>query len=391
MPNNIEITAFIPLDKLYFDPQNPRLPASLAGIKSDETIIEYLLRDEGLIDLLSSIAQTGYAKAEPLLVVPKDDNGNYIVVEGNRRLAALKLLSNPKLASVRKKAVIDIVSNANHIPTVIPVIKYDERDQIIDYLGYRHITGVKEWDSMAKAKYLKQLYDRYDSVADGNTFKVLAKMIGSNTNYVARLLTALGVYEYSNEKAYFKLPISENDIEFSLITTALSYSNLVHFLGLESADDPSLNGINEKHCRELFDWMFVKNEQRATRLGESRALKELSKIVKFPVALEEFRKGSSMAEAVLYTDEPNETFMNFIIKSKEALKNAKNCLEQVSVLPENAYEYLKDINDLTKTIKGALEARFSESKSNLSNFDIDKLTPGQIKELKKRLEGLDRS
>lgn len=376
MPNNFADSAlYLPLEMLSFDPHNPRLPSFLRGSKPDEEIIDYLLRDEGLTDLMASIAQTGYAKAEPLLVIP-GEGSEYIVVEGNRRLAALKLLSNPASATVRKVTVGDIASSAKFTPTEIPVIKYSTRDEIIDYLGYRHITGIKEWDSMAKARYLEQLYNRhkgnYDN--DANIFLVLAKMIGSKSNYVARLLTALRICDFANDKAYFKLPISEPKIEFSLVTTALSYSNIVKFLGLESADNPEIPGINENNCKELFQWMFVKDEQSGTRLGESRALKDLSKIVSFPEALLKFRQGASIAEAVLYTDEPNDTFMNFIVKARDSLKNAKNCLEQLSGTPDGSEEVLKEIDNITKTIQGSLNARFTAaSLEGLSADDIARI------------------
>lgn len=378
MKDSIDSLLFVTLDSLLFDPENPRLPSSLRGSQDEHVIIDHLLRDEGLTDLMASIAQTGYAKAEPLLVIPQGQE-SFIVVEGNRRLAALKLLNDPSLATVRKLIVKEIAGNASHRPTKdIPVIKYEARDEIIDYLGYRHITGIKEWDSMAKARYLKQLYERHIGEAGSSIFSVLAKMIGSKPNYVARLLTALKVCDYANDRAYFSLPgITEDKIEFSLVTTALSYTKIVKFLGLESADDPSIPNIKEDACKDLFEWMFVKNDQNVTRLGESRALKELSKVVDFPEALEKFRLGISLAEAVLYTDEPNETFLNFIIKAKDDLKNAKNCLEQISTPPDGVHDILKEISNLSKTIIGALEGRFTKADptnfENLSKSDIEKL------------------
>ncbi|MDF2571144.1 MAG: hypothetical protein K0R55_2748 [Sporomusa sp.] len=359
----------IPLNLLKFDPQNPRLPSFLQGETSERKIIDYMLRDEGLTDLMGSLAQLGYAEAEPLLVVP-DQHGCYIVVEGNRRLAALKLLSQPDLASIRRTTIQQVLEAAMNIPTNIPVIEYPNRDAILDYLGYRHITGIKEWDSMAKAKYLEQLYAKHLDTAGSKIFTVLAKMIGSRPNYVARLLTSLHLCNYANDRAYFSLPgIDENKIEFSLVTTALSYNAIVDYLGLDSADDPSLLGIKDDACKDLFNWMFVRNDQMKTRLGDSRALKELGKVVAVPEALHRFKVlGVSLSEAILYTDEPNETFTNFVIRAKDSLKSARDCFDQVSTPSDNTRELLNDIVNQSKSLLGAFSERFNSSADILQNF-----------------------
>ncbi|MDR3560713.1 MAG: hypothetical protein P4N59_04635 [Negativicutes bacterium] len=392
MESNIssEGMVFIPLEALRFDPENPRLPAKLRGIKDDRVIIEYLLRDEGLLDLMRSIAESGYAKADPLLAVPiiPGKEAGFVVVEGNRRLAALKLLINPNLATVRKSSVQLISSEAKFKPQSIPVITYNSRNDIIDYLGYKHITGVKEWDSMAKAKYLDQLYNRHiQEIGPDTIYNVLAKMIGSRAGYVARLHTALKLCEYANDNVYFNLPgITEDNIEFSLVTTALSYTNIVAYLGLESAEDPSLLGMREEACKDLFEWMFVKNAQQVTRLGESRALKELSKVVSVPEALEQFKKGIPLEEAILYTDEPIISFINFLGNAKDGLKNAINCLGKLSAPPDEAGDVLKEINNLIAALNGAAGIRAS----SLARESIPDITKDDIVKIKALLVSMEK-
>ena len=102
----------IPLSNLLFDPENPRLPKEFRGNRDEQAIIKHMLRDESLIELMKSIGQTGYSASEPLLVVPESEK--YIVVEGNRRLAALKLLSNPELAVIRRKSVDEVINEKRY-------------------------------------------------------------------------------------------------------------------------------------------------------------------------------------------------------------------------------------------------------------------------------------
>ena len=42
----------VPLDQLWLDPQNPRLPLSQRG-KKEEDVIDYMLREEGLLELMA--------------------------------------------------------------------------------------------------------------------------------------------------------------------------------------------------------------------------------------------------------------------------------------------------------------------------------------------------
>jgi hypothetical protein len=52
-----------------------------------------MLEDESIIELMLAIGQHDFFVGEALLVVKNGDG--FTVVEGNRRLTSLKLLSNP--------------------------------------------------------------------------------------------------------------------------------------------------------------------------------------------------------------------------------------------------------------------------------------------------------
>ena len=62
----------------------------LQGVTDENKVIDYMVKYGNVTELMLSIGETGYSEAEPLLVV-KEGTDKYIVVEGNRRLAALKL------------------------------------------------------------------------------------------------------------------------------------------------------------------------------------------------------------------------------------------------------------------------------------------------------------
>ena len=94
----LEITMKVPVEQLRLDPGNPRLIGDGIDI-TDEAIVARLYRAAELNELLESISTNGYLDIEPLVVMedPDPQSERLIVLEGNRRLAALRLLREPDL------------------------------------------------------------------------------------------------------------------------------------------------------------------------------------------------------------------------------------------------------------------------------------------------------
>ncbi len=351
---------FIPIQNLKFDPYNPRLPSSVNG-EDQSAVLEWMLRDASILELMGSIGEKGYFPGEPLLVVQdKSSQGIYKVVEGNRRLCAVKLLHNPDVAPVRQKSVRVVSEGALNKPDTLPVLIYNDRSEILSYLGYRHVTGIKQWDPLAKAKYLKQLKITVESEEPATQYKTLAKTIGSRADYVAALLTSLSVYDQIKESDFFGIKsLNEESIDFSVLTTALSYNNIVSFIGLSSRADPTLSGLNNDHLKELTQWLFERIAEGRTRLGESRNLSMLNNVVSHEKALSSFRAGKPLKEAELLTGKPAEIFGIAIVESKARLEVAREHQHLVEkpapVDAENLGEILTMARDIRTVIKSRLQ------------------------------------
>ena len=107
-----------PVESLEFDPENPRLPASVD--RSDPSaVLRWMLEDASTLELMGSIGAQGYFAGEPLLTVRR--NGSWIVVEGNRRVAAVKLLLHPEEAPSRRRAVAQVVDASKSRPRNLPI------------------------------------------------------------------------------------------------------------------------------------------------------------------------------------------------------------------------------------------------------------------------------
>src|SRR5438132_9461867 len=93
----------IPLDRLRYDPKNPRVVERLGQHPTQAQIEQLLLGTEMKArELVPSFIENGYIPYEPLIIRPQ---GNFFsVIEGNRRLAALRAMVNSD-DPVEKQAV----------------------------------------------------------------------------------------------------------------------------------------------------------------------------------------------------------------------------------------------------------------------------------------------
>lgn len=312
---------YIKTKDLTFDPENPRF-YRLNNAGEEDVVVEGMLDDESVHDLMLSIGQQGYFPGEPLLVFK--DGKKLVVAEGNRRLAAVKLLNGELTPTPNKKNSIDDIKNdTQHKPKELPCIVYDFREDVLRYIGYRHITGVKEWDSLSKAKYLKELCNKfYTTSSKEETLKILAREIGSRPSYVGLLLTSLSIYDVAKSNNFFKLNIKESDIEFSYITTALGYSAITDWLGIQDKKDYDLNGVNVDNIKNIFSWFFVRDEHARTIVKESRRIKDIATIVQHEDAIENLIETRDIDQAFLYTNGNQ-------VALAEAMKQARSRLKTV--------------------------------------------------------------
>ncbi|MFH8665250.1 hypothetical protein ACH4F3_10200 [Streptomyces anulatus] len=118
-------------DDVSLDPRNVRLELSDTAPEAD--IIQDLFQNEKALSLVESICKVGLLTHELPIIVKRA--GNNVVVEGNRRVAALKAMQNAYLAPehrsriVRITAGVDLKTLRNITVKVAPT--QDDADQLI--------------------------------------------------------------------------------------------------------------------------------------------------------------------------------------------------------------------------------------------------------------------
>lgn len=356
--NNSPYFDVISLEHLFLDEENPRLPKSIQH-SSEKEILEYMLLDASLIELMLAIGKNNFFPGEQLLVI-KINEKDYKVIEGNRRLSAVKLLKNPNLVSVQRSKIQQVVNESEYYPTEIPCLVFKNSDEIHNYLGYKHITGIKEWKLLEKARYLFGLWkSQYENFDLNHASRELAKSIGSRKDYVKRILIGYQIFYKIEDEAFYRIPgLDDISFYFNYIADSLNKVHIANYLGIDVKNIDDINEIKliEKNLENWTKWLFEKNSEGKTRLiGDSSHLNDLNKVLGHEEAKKAFiEKGYSLESAIDLTDHADIQFYNYINNTIGQLENADRLVLKVKVRFDNVSEQIKEIRALATKIGRSL-------------------------------------
>jgi hypothetical protein len=284
----------VALGTLSLDPRNPRLGRRLAEDDISQPAILALMRAFSLEELGTSFVESGFWYQEALLCVEENVDGapSLVVVEGNRRLAALTLLKrsvegNPPSPAWAK--IVDGWAIPQGFFDTIPILRMPNRQSVDIYLGFRHVTGIKQWDPAEKAEYIAYLIDQRDFSYD----EVMRK-IGSKTEAVRRNYIAYRVYRQAGQTEN----VDETKIieKFSVLFLALRSAGVQNFLGVDIAADPvaATTPVPDSHITNLRDfvrWLFGQEDVEPL-VKDSRQIDKFARILESGEAVAYLRSAS---------------------------------------------------------------------------------------------------
>lgn len=154
----------IPLAKLRLDTTNPRLDD---GRETQRDALRSMMEAQGdkVVALARDIGRNGLSPIDRFLVVQaEDDPEEFVVLEGNRRITALKLLANPDLGdgalrSSQVKSLRELAQGSDFYENSgIDCAVLGTRDEADHWLRLRHGgemggAGVVDWGATEKARY----------------------------------------------------------------------------------------------------------------------------------------------------------------------------------------------------------------------------------------------
>ncbi|MFT4234334.1 MAG: hypothetical protein QM607_04960 [Microbacterium sp.] len=227
-----------------------------ASFKTEDEAIAYLFTQADLGELIQSIGNSGWLDFEPLIV----EEDSMTVIEGNRRLAALRILADSALQQ-RLKAVVPDPLHDKAQPEAVQVNFVGSRKEARDFIGFKHVNGAFKWDSYAKARFA------YAWLKDGDDIHEVSRRLGDGHNTISRLVNGVVVLEQAETSHLFdKEQRTKKSFYFSHLYTALSTPNVRQYLGLPDNDNTVLAkdpvaADRRPNLKNLLSWLYGQGDE----------------------------------------------------------------------------------------------------------------------------------
>ena len=321
---NAEEIIRLPVSELAFDVNNPRLAEFDTGDDESE-LIKVLWEAMDVQELVLSVAASGYFPHEPVIVA--EEGGRNIVIEGNRLLAAVKLLLQPALGSDLDATIPKITRARRESLGKIPAL-LSTRKAAWRYLGFKHVNGPAKWGSYAKAQYIADVHRKY-----GVPLDEIAHQIGDTHNTVRRLYRGLMVIEQAERVGAFDRDDRwRGHFAFSHLYTGLqSRHGISEFIGLRPAADEEEEPVPPQkidQLRELLVWMYGSRRDRKAPVIQSQNphLRQLDAVVGDMEALAALRRGAELSIAYEISRPSSNVFEEALMAAKQHLEKARSAL-----------------------------------------------------------------
>ncbi|WP_265282764.1 ParB N-terminal domain-containing protein [Verminephrobacter aporrectodeae] len=366
-PVPMEKTTKVSCDCLKLDHENPRLVA-ISACPTDEKIIAQLYRGEELEELLQSIAANGYIDIEPLIVLLDPSDQKFTVLEGNRRLAAIRLFRESGLVQAIAKdglkiSVPEISEDKKASLSTVSVYRVPDRDAARSFIGFKHINGAAKWESYAKAKFAAAWY------RSGNTtLEEIAGKIGDKHDTIRRMVSAIYVLEQAERENIFTLSDRKTTkFNFSHLYTALSSTNYMDYLGLKTAwsrYNPQENPVPADkldRLRNVLVWVYGSKEEDKNSVIQSQNpdLRNLGETLASAEGVHILLAGRPLAEAYASTRPVDEVFSSALIRARSMLRDAASSLRGYDGHDQSLLDIAEDILETAQTVHERMKKKFN--------------------------------
>lgn len=338
------------IDKLYLDPNNYRLRSNPDYVEypdlTDEVIVKQTIQNKTtrlisgknnneINDIINSIKSNGFLKVDNILVRKLQDDLGYVVIEGNRRVAALKALkkSFEEGSDIGElNACIFREPNQDDENCGVEVVEfaYDNEEQYLVLMGLRHVSGNKKWDKYNQAKLVAELHTK------GYDLPTISSKIGISSSRIAKQMmnSYYAIEDYIEKKNLFDSEPSFNPHDkYMIFSEALSQSHVRDWLGW---DEEEMKFNNTENKERFYKWISpeiqISDEEDSEEAFEKlspiiinhKEVRELDEIINDNESLEILERERSITEATEqnagYT---KKKFLSELKKAEKVLANMK--------------------------------------------------------------------
>lgn len=263
----------------------------------------------------------------------------YIVIEGNRRVTALKWLI--QLEDVGKET---FTEKSRENLTILGCLELDtaiapEAANLI-LPGLRHVSGIKEWGPYQKAKAINALRET------GMAPQEAAQSLGLSTRAANNAYRCFVALENMKEDEEFGEFVEPN--MYSYFEEIFKKPAVKNWLGWQD-DKESFEDKEKLH--EFYGWMIppADTENDVHKLPGSKSVRDLAKVIDDDAALSVFRSNEgtlARALAKYELDHPEDWYPK--------ITSASGAIKSLTV------QMLKDMDDVTLSSLTGLKAQIEE-------------------------------
>lgn len=361
------------IDHLNLDWKNPRLAEF--GVKATtppKEIFNVLWENMALEEIVTSLVAHGFFDTEPLIVTKEE--GKLVVIEGNRRLAAVMIVRDTELVDDKldEKILERITPKIKKDLEKIPVIIVKNREEAWRFVGFKHINGPAKWNSFAKAQHIAQVHKEYGIPLDEIAFQV-----GDTHNTVQKLFQGMMVIEQSEKlKVFNREDIKKNRLYFSHLYTALQYEGFRDFISIGEATMESKSPVplkKKEQLGEVLTWLYGSKKLGIEPIIKTQNpdLRRLENVIKDREAIAALRAGSTL-EASYELSLPKSSVF------EESLYGAKRELQKAWSYVNEGYKGGEDLLRTAGSIHKIAEDLYSKMEEK--NYKPNKSSKGKLTE-----------
>lgn len=371
-------------EKLTFDPRNPRFtPDKNPGPITEISIVRHMARTADVGELVDSISASGYIDIEPLIVIGEGDD--LIVLEGNRRLAALRIISSAEFAQAAKLVVPEISDEHKASTKRVSVYRVGRREDARDLIGFKHINGPQPWDALAKARFAAEWLDQEQRKREKGddsalTLADITQRMGDKHDTIFRIVSAAYALDQAEDQGIFQVrDRTKKSFSFSHLYTALSYSEIREFVGLGPANrtiEPTRNPIPKdglEHFQQLLIWLYgsASRDIEPVIRTQAKDLGRLKKVIGNAKALPMLVASGDLDIAVAESTPGTTRLSEHLLIAKANLEKAQAVLQLYDGLDATIVETAQEINRSGAFILRNVQAAFEAAEASKPDTSED--------------------
>lgn len=309
--------------------------------------------EDNISDLVTSFKSNGILKLDPIQVKELPDN-NYLVIEGNRRTAALKYLYE----QYKKSNDVGKLTESDFKSVELVLISEESPIQHLITMGLHHISGKKKWSPVNQAQLIQDLKIKH-KLTEEEICNSLA-INKHNLRRSLRILSLIEAYKRSDYGDQFQTNM------FSVFEEVIKNVKMKAWL---EWNDIEMRPTNLENEEKLFSWISkdesieedeLGNEQQITLepiITKSHEIRELSKFINEPKAVEQMEEARSIAFGFVFSDAVGESRL-------------RNALETIQKEVNSAFQFSEFMNQSDYTIISKLRNKLDKLLPTNSSIEL---------------------